>query len=189
MNMNTIKKISHHPVVQLGWSVFGDMETAVTQWVETTGAGPFFTYAHVPLENVIYRGKPGKFDHTSTVGQWGDVQVELMLQHCDSPSHIREMCPDGKPRLCSISWLVPNMEEEIRRMEALGFPIVWSCAFFGKEQGAVWFDTTSVLGCFVEVFEDDPRFRHSFAQCLKSAEGWNGERPLRPMMELMDIKI
>jgi len=189
MIMNTVNKISQYPVVQLGWSVFGEMETAVDHWLAATGAGPFFSFPHVPLDNVIHRGKPGRFDHTCAVGQWNGVQLELMLQHCDSPSHLRDMCPDGKPRLCSISWLVPNMENEIRRMEAQGFPVVWSCAFFEKAQGAVWFDTTSLLGCFVEVFEDDSRFRTSFAQCAKAAEGWNGDRPLRPMQELLEIRI
>lgn len=187
--ISAIKSITHYPIVQIGWSVFGDLETAVARWVETTGAGPFFYYEHVPLENVVYRGKAGQFDHTSVVSQWCGVQLELMLQHDDEPSHIREMCPDGKPRLCSVSWMAPSIEDEIRRMEALGFPIVWSCAFMGKPRGVVWFDTRSIFGCFVEVFEHDRVLLTSFAQCAKAAEDWNGERPLRPIQELLAIQI
>jgi hypothetical protein len=185
MTPASISGVTRYPIVQVGYSIFEDVDTAVAKWVRLTGAGPFFTLAHVPLLNVVYRGKRTEFDHSMAVGQWGDVQLELMLQHCDNPSHISEMCPDSRPRLTSVSWMVPDMEAEILRMSGQGFPVIWSCNVFDESMSAVWFDTTAVLGCFSEVFVDDPRMRHSFAQCAKAAVNWQGERPVRPMQEMM----
>jgi hypothetical protein len=184
VTLASIAGITPHPLVQVGWSIFENVEYAVDKWVKATGAGPFFTLAHVPLLNVRYRGNPTEFDHTTAVGQWGGVQLELMLQHCNNPSHITEMCPDRKTRLTSVSWMVPDMKAEITRMEAQGFPIVWSCNVFDETMTAVWFDTLSLLGCFAEVFVDDPRMRYSFERCAHSALNWDGSRPLRPMQEM-----
>jgi hypothetical protein len=189
MNFEAMKGITPYPVVQLGWPVFEDMETSVEKWVKATGAGPFFSLPHAPLLNVVHRGKPSQFDHTSTIGQWGDIQLELMLQHCDTPSHITDMSPDRRSRLASVSWFVPDMEAETARLEALGFPLIWSCNVFDETLSAKWFDATSLLGCCIEVFNENPMMRRAFAQCRQAAAGWNGDRPLRPMQEMMEIEL
>lgn len=113
-----------YPIVQVGWSVFEDVEVAAEKWTKFTGAGPFFVSRHIPLEDVVHRGKPTTLDHSTALAQWGTVQLELMYQHCDSPSFIKDLCPDRKSRLVSVSWLAPDLDAETSRMEDLGFPLV-----------------------------------------------------------------
>lgn len=184
-----IGTITPYPVVQLGWSVFEDIDTAMTRWTRATGIGPFFVGRHVPVDDVVHRGVPGRYDHSSAIAQWGDVQLELMEQHCDSPSAIGDMSPDRRSRLASVSWFVPDRADEIERMEALGYPVVWSCTLFGGTISATWFDTSALLGCYAEVFVESPEMRRAFAQCRKAAEGWNGDRPIREMAEMLAIEL
>jgi hypothetical protein len=115
----------------------------------------------------------------------GDIQLELMLQHCDSPSHIRDLCVDGSPHLTSVSWFTPDLEVETARLNALGFPEIWRCNLGAPGMTATWFDTSALLGCYVEVFPNHPAFRDAFGLCKKASEGWNGDRPLRSTDELV----
>lgn len=181
--------ITPYPIVQLGWSVFEDIDTAMTRWTETTGIGPFFVGRHVPVDDVVHRGIPGTYDHSSAIAQWGDLQLELMEQHCDSPSAIGDISPDRQSRLASVSWFVPDLAAEIERMAALGYPVVWSCSLFEGSIRAVWFDTSALLGCYAEVFLEHPGMRRAFAQCRKAAEDWAGDRPIRDMAEMLAIEI
>lgn len=181
--------ITPYPIVQLGWSVFEDIDTAAARWTRATGIGPFFIGRHVPVGDVVHRGVPRTYDHSSAIAQWGDVQLELMEQHCDSPSAIREISPDRRSRLASVSWFVPDIAAEVARMEALGFPVVWSCTVFEGAISATWFDASDLLGCYAEVFVESPGMRRAFAQCRKAAQGWAGERPIRDMAEMLAIEI
>ncbi|MDB5687613.1 MAG: hypothetical protein JWR77_2202, partial [Rhizorhabdus sp.] len=130
--------ITPYPVVQLGWSVFEDIDAAMARWTQATGIGPFFVGRHVPVDDVVHRGTPGSYDHSSAIAQWGDVQLELMEQHCGSPSAIADISPDRRSRLASVSWFVPDRAAEIERMEKLGYPVVWSCTLFGGTISATW---------------------------------------------------
>lgn len=185
--LEALKGVTPYPIVQIGWSIFEDVERAVERWIRLTGAGPFYVEEHVALSNVTHRGKATTFDHTTAQGQWGNVQLELMLQHCDNPSPIMNLCADRVSRLTSVSWFVPDLDAETRRLEAMGFPLFWSCNVWDNSRRACWFDTSSLLGCFVEVFNENPSSRKALSLWSKSAEGWNGERPIRPLSEIMKL--
>jgi hypothetical protein len=172
-------------VMQLGWTVFEDIEVAIDRWVRLNGAGPFFLQRNVPMLNVVHRGVPRSFDHSCAIGQWGDMQIELMQQHCDNPSHLRDLSPDGRTRMASVSWVVPDLAAETVRMQALDFPIVMTGHIFEESFQTIWFDTTSVLGCYSEVFADHPTLRNTARLCREAAECWDGSRPIRDLAELL----
>lgn len=177
--------ISSRPPMQMAWTVFGDMDTAIEHWIQATGAGPFFVWRHVPLAENIHYGVPRPFDHTSAIGNWGDVQVELMLQHCDNPSHIRDICPDGRSALTSIGWVVDDMAQEVSRLEALGYPVVLTGSV-NSEIRETWLDTRSLFGCYTEIFEESALLRKAELRCREASISWKGERPIRDMMELIE---
>ena len=60
--------------VQLAYAV-PDAKEAANIWSAQFGAGPFYLSEHIPVTDVLYRGKAATFDHTSAYGQWGDVMV------------------------------------------------------------------------------------------------------------------
>lgn len=175
-----------YPIVQIGWTVFEDVEVAARRWTELTGAGPFFVLRNVPMLNVVHRGVPRGFDHSCAIGQWGDVQIELMHQHCDSPSHLRDLSPDDQPRMSSVSWVVDDIDEEIARLARLHCPIVMQGNILDGSFSTTWFDTSAVLGSYAEVFVEHPTLRMSLARCREAAAGWDGSRPIRDQSELFD---
>src|SRR5215218_7923138 len=62
--------------------VVDDIPKAVDQWVETTGAGPFFHLGeHVEFEETLLEGEPCVFDHASALGTWGPIFLELIQLH------------------------------------------------------------------------------------------------------------
>ena len=49
---------------------------------ETFGAGPFYWLGrHIDFDEVRFRGGDCTFDHSSAIGQWGEVMVELSELH------------------------------------------------------------------------------------------------------------
>src|SRR5215211_5948078 len=66
--------------------IVDDIPTAVDQWVETTGAGPFFHLGqHVEFEETLLEGEPCVFDHASAIGKWGPIFLELIELHEVTP--------------------------------------------------------------------------------------------------------
>ena len=76
--------------VQIAYHV-PDAEAAAHAYSQAFGWGPFFLLEHIPLASCLYRGAPAPFDHSSAYGQAGEVMVELISQHDDSPSVLRDL--------------------------------------------------------------------------------------------------
>jgi hypothetical protein len=173
-----LPSIAPSPIVQIAWQV-DDVDAAAARWVKETGAGPFFVKRHIELASVTYRGEPAAFDHSAAVGWWGNVEVELMQQHCDNPSALRDMFAPGETGIASLTWFTPDIEAEIRRMNDLGFATV---QLIGDQRGVpvAWFDTRPLLGTMAEVYQDEPVRRARKLAVQQAAEGWDGTDPLRP---------
>jgi Glyoxalase/Bleomycin resistance protein/Dioxygenase superfamily len=182
-----LASISPYPLVQLGWSV-PDYRSAAENWLKLAGVGPFFVQEHVPMHNVIYRGKQTTYDHSIAIGWWGGVEIELMQQHCTNPSHMRDVVPNGGYGFVSVSWFAPDLDAETRRLEALGFPLYWS-GEFGSGMSARWFDARHVLGAAIEVFPEHEMMRQGFSRLERIAKAWNGDRPIREMGELFPLDL
>jgi len=177
-----IKSISQNPIVQICW-VVDDMEKAARRWIDIMGAGPFFLIPHIEFEEVIYRGKPSTLDQSSAIGQWGSIQVELFEQHCNSPAGMRDLFAPGQ--IQHMTWMVDDLEAESHRLEALGFPEIWSCKLAAGGLRIKWFDAKSILGSLIEVYEDNPGIRMPYGAVAKAAESWRGENPIRRIDELV----
>lgn len=58
--------------------VVENIEATVERLAEQLGAGPFFLFENVPLENITSRGEPAEFVHHSAFGYCGGGPIELM---------------------------------------------------------------------------------------------------------------
>lgn len=177
--MIDLDRISPHPLVQVCWAV-PDIAEAAQRFAQTTGAGPFFLSPHIAYADLTYRGRPATLDQSSAFGQSGDLQIELLQQHCDSPSGVRDMYAPGESGIQHMTWFAPDLDAEIDRMNSLGFDTVMT-ASVPVMQGMrlAWFDTRDPLGVMVEVYEDTDLMRRFYARIRKAAEGWDGSDPLR----------
>ena len=166
-------------IVQMAW-VVDDLEAAAERLSRSMKVGPFLMLRHITLDDPHHRGRPQRTDFSLCLAQAGDVQMELVQQHDDTPSVYRDAFPDGPPggmAFHHVAVIVPDVFAETARYNALGFPTASSGRF-----GAIDFtyvDTTSAGGFMVEVLPDMPEMHAFFGKVRKAAEEWDGKAAWR----------
>ena len=106
------------PPKQIAYAV-PDAFEAAQRWVKDFGAGPFFVSEHIPVTDVIYRGSPSTFDHTSAYGQWGDIMVELVQDHGTGPSVVRDLYNVDESGLHHLAFFVEDIDLATKSLNCL----------------------------------------------------------------------
>jgi hypothetical protein len=164
------------PIFQYAYLV-ADVETASHAWAETVGAGPFFVTPHHRADWFRYRGEPVEADVTYAFGYSGDVQIQLVQQHDDTPSIYRDMFPTGFGHH-HVARLVDEYETERDRLAAGGFAL--ACELRANDISACYFDTRSSIGAYTELHSSTARIRATFARWRAAHAAWNRrDAPLR----------
>ncbi len=176
-----LRPAMNHKIVQLAY-VVSDVRKAATRWMEAFGVGPFYILDRPDVANPLYRGRPQKVEFSAGLAQAGDLHIELIEQHCDSPSCYRDLFPKGKEGFHHVAVIVDDYTKEVARYEAAGFPVA-SSGEFGPLKFC-YVDTSSTMNCMVEVLEDLPFIRNYFGRIRAAAETWDGSRPIRDANEL-----
>ena len=141
------------------------------------GWGPFYLLEHVPLASCWYRGREANFDHSSAYGQAGDLMVELITQHDDQPSVVREAFSRDQSGIHHIAHFVPDLTRAIE--------------YCVGETGAVVMDARTadgvrfvmmempMLGHYLELYEPTPALIRFYSYIKKKSIDWDGLDPLR----------
>ena len=163
--------------------IVDDLPAAVGQWVEATGAGPFFHLGeHVEFEETLLEGEPCVFDHASAIGRWGPIFLELIQLHEVTPALEPRLYTgtSGGSNIAHIAFLVDDPVAETERLEAAGMP-----RFLLQRQGPIQISVhdAPLLGHAIEVLENSDPINGLFALIAAGAEGWDGSEPLRAMPE------
>jgi catechol 2,3-dioxygenase-like lactoylglutathione lyase family enzyme len=165
------------PPVQVAYAV-PDAVSAAQRWV-ALGAGPFYVRPHIPLVDVVHRGAPSTFDHTSAYGQWGQVMVELVQDHGSVPSVVRDSFGPGESGLHHLAFFVDDLDDTSARLEGAGHPLVMSAC---SASGGVRFRFHDALASHGHLFEIYPRDEHLvrfYATVAAASRGWDGTDPVR----------
>lgn len=165
-------------IVQIAF-VVKDLEEAALRYSRLFGAGPFLVKRHVELAELRYRGVLSPTDFSIAVVQAGEIQLELVEQHDDSPSVYRDLFPEGAEGFHHVAVIVPDLAAEIRRYRKQGFEVA-SSGRFGDSDFA-YVDTSGAVGHMVEILPDTETIRTFFAAARSAAEARAGEEPLREM--------
>lgn len=165
------------PPVQIAYAV-PDVESAARSWAARSGAGPFFVREHIALTDVVIRGRPGTFDHSSAYGQWGPVMVELVEDHGDGPSPVRDVFPRAGSGLHHLAFFVENVDAAVEDLQTQGHAVAMSARTAG---GLVFcfVDTRPSLGHMVELYEPTPGLRAFYSMVRAASEDWDGVDPVR----------
>jgi hypothetical protein len=163
--------------VQIAYAV-PDAVTAAQRWAAEFGAGPFFVRPHIPVPSVVHRGLPATFDHTAAYGQWGDVMVELVQDHTDGPSVVRDMFPDGGGGLHHLAFFVPNIDVATEQLNACGYATAMTAATASGIRFH-FLDATATHGHMLELYERSAGLSAFYAQVAAAAVGWDGSDPVR----------
>ncbi len=162
-------------VMQLAY-VPADIDAALAYWTGTIGAGPFFWMGHVAMDNVRYRGEPSPIDFSMAIGYWGDIQIELIVQHNDAPSIYRDWRVAGHEGVHHICICVDDLAAARTTAEAAGGTVVQSLSVPGGG-GAIYVDTGGGPGTLVEILTL-PSYA-GFDMMREAAHGWDGSDPVR----------
>lgn len=158
-----------------------DLEAAAKAWIAATGIGPFFRIDHITLDEVTYRGAPAPgADFSVALAQSGGMQIELIQQHCDTPSAYRDTIAKGTGGFHHLCIYTADYDATRQRYIDQGFVSAIDAAF-----GAMRFcyiDTAAALGCMIEIVEEDALQTAAFRRIAEGAAGWDGVTdPIRPL--------
>lgn len=149
-----------------------DIEKSASNWNKLFGAGPFFHVPHHKTDQFAYRGKPLEADVSYAFGYLGDIMIQFIVQHDDTPSIYRDMFKRGEEGFHHLAYLVHDFAAERKRLLDMGF--VAACELYADQVNASYFDTRAVNGCFTEIHGDPPHILGIFAQWRRAHELWDG---------------
>ena len=161
--------------------VVEDIEATVNRLFDTLGAGPFFLVENVPLENVLSRGEPAEFVHSSAFGYCGGGAIELVETVRLAPERVEKGFSAPRPRIHHIAYAVPPTEVADLRssLDERGLPLYLSAQL--GEVDITFHDASAALGHDLEIHVDSESLRNFFEMVSGAAEGWDGSEPLRPV--------
>ena len=163
--------------VQIAYHV-DDPASAARDAAEAHGWGPFYVIEHVPLSRCVYRGEPGRFDHTSAYGQAGGLMVEFLTQHDLAPSAVRDLYRPGERGVHHVAHFVADLAVALQGHRRAGVAIAMEAATReGVEFAMV--DTSGTLGHMLELYEPGPALTQFYAYVRRKADGWDGTNPVR----------
>lgn len=163
--------------IQIAYHV-PDPERAAHTYARSFGWGPFFLFEHIPLSRCIYRGAPAAFDHSSAYGQAGEIMIELITQHDDTPSVLRDLYARDDIGVHHVAYFVPNLADALNEARAAGREIALdACTATGTNFAML--DAARELGHMVELYEAAGDLLKFYRYVRRAAQGWDGAEPLR----------
>jgi hypothetical protein len=166
-------------IVQIAYHV-SDVEEAAHRMSQTIGAGPFFVAEHIELTSCTYRGSPVEFDHSSAYGQSGHLMLELIHQHNEGPSAIRDMYGPDEEGLHHVAAFVDDLPTARKHFEILSY----ETAMVAETTSGVTFvfmDARQKLGHMLELYEPTPMLRAFYDMVRDAALDWDGSDPVRTL--------
>ena len=143
------------PVLQLA-VVVEDVESAVHDWWQHLGIGPWrvYTYGPAELTDQTYRGKPGAWTVRAALAMSGDVMMEL-VESVEGPDIWQEQLEVRGSSLHHFAFYVPDFEAAVAEMHSRGWRIVQSARAYGRSHDGhlAYFEHATIRGMFVEVVQ------------------------------------
>lgn len=160
--------------------IVDDIEMACANWTRTTGIGPFLIVPHIILEEFDYRGQASSgLEFTVAIAQSGGVQIELVQQHSDGPSAYRDTIAKGESGFHHLAIYTDDYDGVYASYVDQGFVAAVDGSLGGFRFSYI--DTSSAIGCMIELIEANPVHADFFERVAAAAEGWDGVTdPIRP---------
>lgn len=172
-------------VRQLGL-VVRDPQAAMRYWTETLGIGPFFVTENAMFQDYRYKGQAMESPVMSfCYAQANDLQVEIIAQHCDTPSGYRDFLESGREGCQHLSsWFSTpdDFDEAYRKAIDSGARVIHEGSAGGPR--FAYFDTygASGHGLAFELAEGLLAPLLPVHEMMAAgARDWDGSDPVRPM--------
>ena len=158
--------------------VVSDLESAIARWL-ALGVGPFFKVEKPPIEDYAYRGSPAEPSFRAAIAQHGELQLELIQPLGDGPSVYSDVYPSGTGGFHHLCQLADDVDAEVARLEALGYPVAGRGTFGGAVFAYV--DTVEAIGHMSEFVQPAAEVLGFFEMIREAARDWDGSDPIRDL--------
>ncbi len=158
--------------------VVDDVVAAAADWARTFGVGPFHVLPVVE-QHADYSGETRTVRVQVAVAQAGPVQIELIQQHCDTPSIYSEWSRNGTSAFHQIATVTNQYDAKTAHFTSLGYPIAAESTGGGFR--VAYIDTAERFGFYTEVVEAPPAFLDQVRAISDTCADWDGSDPVRIM--------
>lgn len=159
-------------VRQFGF-VVTNLDEAIAAWVGL-GVGPWFVTREIKMEGCLYRGQPAEPVISIALANAGDMQIELIAQHDESPSIYKEFLDATGGGFNQVAYWVKDVDAVRKDAEAAGWTEVWSgdpgvkFSYLEHPQSPV---------TIVELTEDNELMGPANEAIRAAAVGWTADQP------------
>lgn len=160
------------------------IDEAARLWAEAFGAGPFFMVRHHRCDAFTYRGTQVQADVSYAFGYLGDLMIQFIEQHDDTPSIYRDVFAEGETGFHHVAYLVSDFAAERQRLIDLGYPL--ACELYADDVNAAYFDTRELNGAFTEIHGDPMHIMGLFGLWKRAHDARGPESPAT--IEIGDIR-
>jgi catechol 2,3-dioxygenase-like lactoylglutathione lyase family enzyme len=165
------------PIRQIGY-VVTDLDKALASWVEL-GVGPWLVIRGLPMK-ALYRGEPCETTLSLALSNSGEMQVELIYQHDETPSIFTEFLGANSPGYHQLAYWAEDFDATMQAVADAGWPVVWS----GGEGLGVRFayvEPPNSPATVIEISEVTDAQATSAKFIRDAAANWDGSDPIREM--------
>lgn len=157
--------------------VVPDIDAAVRHWTESLGVGPFFIVRHAKYREQIYRGEQMSADVSLAFAYAGDLNIELIQQHDDTPSVFRDFRLRHGAGVQHLGVLSDDIDSDTARLSGQGISVLQrGVSADGVETR--FFDTELHPGAMLELIRGTAEVRAVFEQMRAAAAAWDHAQPI-----------
>jgi Glyoxalase/Bleomycin resistance protein/Dioxygenase superfamily len=156
--------------------VVDDVLGAAASWARTFGIGPFHVLPVIE-QRADYSGEIRTVSVQIAVAQAGPVQIELIQQHCDTPSIFSQWSRGGTSAFHQIATLTDDYDAKTAHFTALGYAI--AAESLGRGFRVAYIDTAADFGFYTEIVEAPPSFVDHVRSISETCAHWDGSDPVR----------
>ena len=161
------------PIRQLGF-VVRDLDAALATWV-AMGVGPFYVLRNV-AQDTSYRGEPCSVVLSVAFANSGDLQIEVIQQHGDTPSIYQEFLASGREGFNQFAFWTQDLAATL---ESIAWPVVWSGG--GDGTGYAYVEQPGSPAAILEIMAINPGTEALANLVRTAAQGWDGSNPVREL--------
>ncbi|XCI61932.1 glyoxalase [Mycolicibacterium parafortuitum] len=162
---------------QIGY-VVTDLDRALDGWV-CLGVGPWFVIRNLE-QRVTYRGVPCEITLSLALANSGDMQVEVICQHDDTPSVFTEFLAARGPGFHQLAYWTEDFESTMAGLAETGWPVVWSG---GEDVGTrfAYLEPPGGPAAAIEIMELTDATSGMATFLRDAAASWDGTDPIREL--------
>lgn len=159
--------------------VVPNLDAGLSFWTRQMGAGPFFRTDRLPHDYFFQGGRKGVTpDLSIAIGNWGDLQIELICPNGDGSSTWHDYLRATGGGLHHISVWSPDYDAHVTVAEATGLlPVCHGKISNGPRYS--YFDANMPSQPLLEIADYTPELEALFGHVRDAAQSWDGSDPVR----------